>query len=142
MIAQRKAEAGRALLPPRGMLIAADTVVDLNGRALGKPKSEEEALSMLLSLSGKTHYVHTGVAVLTGERLICAVDTTAVTFRAFDEREALAYVKTGEPMDKAGAYGIQGLGGALVLSIEGAYDNVVGLPRRLLDNLLCEASND
>ena len=112
------------------------------GVFVSEPKSEEEALSMLLSLSGKTHYVHTGVAVLTGERLICAVDTTAVTFRAFDEREALAYVKTGEPMDKAGAYGIQGLGGALVLSIEGAYDNVVGLPRRLLDNLLCEASND
>lgn len=138
IIAKRKAEAGRALLPSGGILIAADTVVDLDGRALGKPKDEDDALSMLLSLSGKTHFVHTGVAVLSGERLLSAVDTTAVSFCAFDEKEALAYVKTGEPMDKAGAYGIQGLGGALVDSIEGAYDNVVGLPTRLLDKLLCE----
>lgn len=141
IIAKRKAEAGRSLLPPNGILIAADTVVDRDGEALGKPKDGKEALSMLLSLSGKTHYVHTGVAVLSGERLLCGVDTTAVTFRAFDEKEALAYVKTGEPMDKAGAYGIQGLGGALVDSIEGAFDNVVGLPTRLLDRLLCEVTN-
>lgn len=141
IIAKRKAEAGRSLLPPNGILIAADTVVDRDGEALGKPKDGKEALSMLLSLSGKTHYVHTGVAVLSGERLLCGVDTTAVTFRAFDEKEALAYVKTGEPMDKAGAYGIQGLGGALVDSIEGAFDNVVGLPTRLLDKLLCEVTN-
>ncbi len=140
-IAKRKAEAGRALLPANGVLIAADTVVDLDGRALGKPRDENDALSMLLSLSGKTHLVHTGVAVLCGDRLLSATDTTAVTFRAFRREEALAYVKTKEPMDKAGAYGIQGLGGALVLSIEGAFDNVVGLPTRLLDKLLCEVTN-
>lgn len=141
IIAKRKAEAGRASLPENGILIAADTVVDLDGTALGKPKDEEDALRMLLSLSGRIHHVHTGVAVLSGGRLLCAVDTTAVTFRSFDEREARAYVGTGEPMDKAGAYGIQGLGGALVSSIEGAYDNVVGLPTRLLDKLLCEVTH-
>ncbi len=140
-IARRKAEAGRALLQKGGVLIAADTVVDLDGRTLGKPKDEADALSMLLSLAGRTHHVHTGVAVLCEGRLLCEVDTTAVSFRAFDLEEALAYVRTGEPMDKAGAYGIQGLGGALVLSIEGAYDNVVGLPTRLLDRLLCEVTN-
>ncbi len=141
MIAERKANAGRSFLPTGGLLIAADTVVDLGGLALGKPRNEADALSMLLSLSGREHRVHTGVAVLCGRRLLSETESTAVFFRRFTEEEALAYIKTGEPMDKAGAYGIQGLGGALVDHIEGAFDNVVGLPTRLLDRLLCEVTD-
>ncbi len=136
-VAERKA---RAVLPlaPDALVIAADTTVDLDGTSLGKPRSQDEALSMLLSLSGRTHKVHTGVAVAYRGRLLTATDTTAVTFRPFDRREALAYIKTGEPMDKAGAYGIQGKGGALVASTDGEFDNVVGLPCRLLSRLLAE----
>ena len=137
IVAARKA---RAVLPlaPDALIIAADTTVDLDGTSLGKPRSEAEALSMLLSLAGRTHAVHTGVAVAYRGRLLTATDTTAVTFRPFDRREALAYIATGEPMDKAGAYGIQGKGGALVAATDGEFDNVVGLPCRLLADLLRE----
>ncbi len=137
IVAERKA---RAVLPlvQDALVIAADTTVDLDGTSLGKPKSKGEALSMLLSLSGRTHAVHTGVAVAFRGRLLTATATTAVTFRAFDHREALDYIATGEPMDKAGAYGIQGKGGALVASTDGELDNVVGLPCRLLADLLTE----
>ena len=136
-VAERKA---RAVLPlaPDALVIAADTTVDLDGTSLGKPRSEAEARAMLASLSGRTHAVHTGVAVAYRGRLLTAVDTTAVTFRTLGEDEIRAYVATGEPMDKAGAYGIQGKGGALVAATDGDFDNVVGLPCRLLARLLAE----
>ena len=97
---------------------------------------------MLLSLSGREHRVHTGVAVAYRGKIYADRDTTRVFFRPFDEREARAYVATGEPIDKAGAYGIQGLGGALVDRIEGNFDTVVGLPTALTDRLLCRAAED
>ncbi len=136
--ARKKAEAVLPFTEEEAIVIASDTVVDLAGRALGKPKDEADALSMLLSLSGRTHFVHTAVTVAKRNRFLTDVDTTAVTFRAFDREEAEAYVATGEPMDKAGAYGIQGLGGALVAAIDGEFDTVVGLPCRLVDKLLRE----
>ncbi len=137
LLAARKAEAALCEVGSDAVVIAADTTVELDGRSLGKPQSEADALAMLLSLAGRTHLVHTGVSVCYRGRRLTEVATTAVTFRPFDRAEALAYIATGEPMDKAGAYGIQGLGGKLVEHIEGAFDNVVGLPTALLDRLLC-----
>ena len=137
-VARRKAEAVLAEAPEDAIVIAADTTVDLNGRSLGKPKDEADAIAMLLSLAGREHHVHTGVAIAYRGRMLAEADTTAVLFRPFDRAEAEAYVATGEPMDKAGAYGIQGKGGALVTSIRGEFDNVVGLPCRLVDRLLWE----
>lgn len=121
-----------------GLVIGADTIVVLGERILGKPVDPAEAKAFLLALSGKTHRVISGVAVVdaaTGR----AESATAVTFvrmRAFDPAEAAAYIATGEPMDKAGAYGIQGRGAVLVAEIQGDYFNVVGLPLVLLTDLL------
>lgn len=120
-------------------ILASDTLVELDGVPLGKPENEAHAKKMLLSLSGNVHRVHTGVAVIYRGHIHAARDTTAVRMRAFDAKEAEAYIATGEPMDKAGAYGIQGLGGRLVEGIDGAFDTVVGLPTKLVDELLCRA---
>ncbi len=139
LLAERKARAGLSLAPAGALLVAADTTVELDGKSYGKPCDEAEALCMLMALSGRRHFVHTGVCVAAGGRLYIAVETTAVTFRPYGEEEARAYVRTGEPMDKAGAYGIQGQGGSLVAGIEGELDNVIGLPTRALDRLLSEA---
>lgn len=117
-------------------VIAADTVVALDGKILGKPKSEEDALAMLTALSGRTHEVFTGVAVGYGDSITVRADRTAVTFRPLSREEILAYIKTGEPMDKAGAYGIQGGAGHFAVAIDGALDNVIGLPTRLLADML------
>ena len=142
LLARRKCEGGCAAVK-EGVVIGSDTLVELNGAALGKPQNEEDAVGMLMALSGKTHRVYTGVAVARVENgaVVCelsSADTTMVVFRAFDEEEARAYVATGEPMDKAGAYGIQGLGGRLVDHIEGALDNVIGFPTELVRRLLEE----
>ena len=110
------------------LVIGADTVVVRDGAALGKPKDAEDAVAMLLSLSGRDHQVCTGVTVCRGDRVLTQVEETQVTFRELTEAEVRQYVSTGEPMDKAGAYGIQGLGGLLVEGIRGDYSNVVGLP--------------
>ena len=110
------------------LVIGADTVVVRDGAALGKPKDTEDAVAMLLSLSGRDHQVCTGVTVCRGDRVLTQVEETQVTFRDLTETEVRQYVSTGEPMDKAGAYGIQGLGGLLVEGIRGDYSNVVGLP--------------
>ena len=110
------------------VIISADTIVELDGCLMGKPKDETDAFDMLKKLSGKTHNVHTAVTVLCGERHITKVVTTAVTFRDITDDEILAYVKTKEPMDKAGAYGIQGKASKFVSGIVGDYFNVVGLP--------------
>ena len=122
------------------IILAADTTVALDGVCLGKPRDTADATAMLMSLSGRTHTVYTAVSVAYRGRLLTRVEATGVRFRAFDRREAEEYVKTGEPMDKAGSYGIQGLGGRLVLGIDGEFDNVVGLPCRLVDALLSEVT--
>ncbi len=136
LLAQRKAEAVAARYPA-AIILASDTLVEIDGLPLGKPVDEADAVATLLRLSGREHRVHTGVAVIYRSHVLAERDTTRVLMRPFDEGEARAYVATGEPMDKAGAYGIQGLGGRLVECTEGAYDTVVGLPTALVDELLC-----
>nr|WP_321499837.1 Maf family protein [uncultured Dethiosulfovibrio sp.] len=113
---------------PEDMVIAADTVVVLDGAILGKPSSKDEAFEMVKSLAGRSHLVMTGVAVAQGNRVVSDVEITSVFFRDLDDDRIRAYVETREGMDKAGAYGIQGLGALLVSRIEGDYFNVVGLP--------------
>lgn len=110
------------------VIIAADTVVAADGRVLGKPHSREEAAEMLRFLSGRTHTVYTGITARQGETVFTEHEATDVLFRPLSEAEIAAYVDTGEPMDKAGAYGIQGRGCVLVEGIRGDYYNVMGLP--------------
>lgn len=119
-----------AAVKPKALVIAADTLVTAGGRLLGKPRDEEEAREMLAFLSGRRHEVYTGVALYCAaeNRKLVEYESTIVQFRPLSGREIEAYVRTGEPMDKAGAYGIQGLGAVLVERIEGCYFNVVGLP--------------
>ena len=105
-----------------------DTIVVIDGRELGKPRSEEEALGMLRLLSGRTHEVVTVLSVCKGSQLESEAVVTKVTFRTLCEEELRAYVRTGEPMDKAGSYGIQGYGAMFVSRIEGDYFSVMGLP--------------
>lgn len=110
------------------LILAADTVVALDDTVLGKPHSGEEAAAMLRSLSGRTHRVYTGFTVLSPDRAETGSECTLVTFRPLTEDEIAHYVATGEPMDKAGAYGIQGIGGQLIEGITGDFFNVMGLP--------------
>lgn len=126
-LALQKAEAV-AKNYPDCIVIGADTIVVNDNTILGKPKSEEDAVEMLCALSGRTHYVCTGVALVCGERAKSFCETTEVEFHSLTRDEIVSYVKTGEPMDKAGAYGIQGKGCVLVKQIVGDYFNVVGLP--------------
>ena len=129
-----------AVLPrhPGACVIGADTVVDLDGMVLGKPHTPENAKAYLSRLQGRTHTVYTGLAVLTPRSTRTAYETTRVTFAPLSEREIDWYVSTGEPLDKAGAYGIQGPACAFVSRIDGDYFNVIGLPVRLLYTLLRE----
>ena len=113
---------------PDALVIAADTVVAIDGKVLGKPTSPQHAIEMLTGLSGREHHVYTGFTVGLGGKLITAHEDTIVNFRHLTDREIAAYVATGEPMDKAGSYGIQGFGCVLVSGIQGDYYNVVGLP--------------
>lgn len=122
--AQAGFRAGGADLPALG----SDTAVILDGEILGKPLDEEDAVRTLLRLSGRRHQVMTGVAVAKGEHCRVEVVTTEVTFAPITERLARTYWATGEPADKAGSYGIQGLGAVFVESINGSYSAVVGLP--------------
>ncbi len=110
------------------LIIAADTVVAKDGSILGKPTDEADARRMLHMLSGASHEVLTGMAILSGEKLLLHTERTEVHFRPLDDAEIDAYIASGEPMDKAGAYGIQGIGGIFVSAIHGDYYNVVGLP--------------
>ncbi|OUN00542.1 MAG: septum formation protein Maf [Firmicutes bacterium ZCTH02-B6] len=125
---------------PRGLVIGADTIVLCQGQVLGKPKDTADAKRLLSLLSGKSHRVITGVCVIEAPSGRCAVDSacTKVTFRRLAPDEIDRYVTTGEPMDKAGAYGIQGKGALLVERIVGDYFNVVGLPLTLLARMLKE----
>lgn len=109
-------------------VIAADTIVWHEGKILGKPKNAEQAKEMLRSLSGRTHEVYTGVTVISGDTVLTEHEVSRVTFREMEESEISAYVATGEPMDKAGAYGAQGIGALFVQRIEGDFFNVMGLP--------------
>ena len=109
-------------------VIGADTVVVLDGKVLGKPKNEQDAVDMLKALSGKTHEVYTGVYLVNGGKEKGFYECTKVKFCTLSDEQISAYVATGEPMDKAGSYGIQGKGCVLVEGIEGDYFNVVGFP--------------
>lgn len=109
-------------------VIGADTVVVLDGKVLGKPKNEQDAVDMLKALSGKTHEVYTGVCVVKGSKSKDFYECTKVKFCELTDEQIKSYVATGEPMDKAGSYGIQGKGCVLVEGIEGDYFNVVGFP--------------
>lgn len=126
-LAMQKAEAV-AVQYPESTVIGADTVVVCDGKILGKPKDESDAFDMLKSLSGRIHTVCTGAAIIRGSETKNFCEVTEVEFHELTDDEIRAYVKTGEPMDKAGAYGIQGKGCVLVKRINGDYFNVVGLP--------------
>jgi septum formation protein len=110
------------------IVVAADTLVVLDDEIFGKPRDQEDALDMLLRLSGRTHQVLTGIAVWADEKMRKALSATDVHFREISPDEALAYWQSGEPCDKAGAYAIQGRGGVFVEAISGSYSGVVGLP--------------
>lgn len=134
----RKARAAAEKAGPEDLVIAADTVVALDGKVLGKPRDREDAFAMLSALSGREHRVYTGVTVLRGEGAATGHEETAVAFRALEPGEIRGYIATGEPMDKAGAYGIQGLGALLVSGIRGDYCSVVGLPVFRLGRMLAD----
>jgi len=127
-ISREKAAACATFEPADAIIIAADTVVALDHAVLGKPHSEKEAREMLTALSGKAHQVYTGFTVRQGGTAVTQSECTDVRFRPLSREEIDAYVATGEPMDKAGAYGIQGMGALLVDAIQGDYFNVMGLP--------------
>lgn len=123
-------------------VIAADTVVVLDGKILGKPKDAADAVRMLTELSGRTHKVLTGVAVSFDGTQLAEVCETEVIFRTLTAAEIADYVATGEPLDKAGAYGIQGRGAVFVEKINGCYNNVVGLPLTRLHLMLAKLGVD
>ncbi len=130
-LARLKAEAA---MTDGGLVIGCDTLVVHRGAILGKPRDQAEAVQMVCRLQGEDHIVYTGVALAADGRVESAVEATRVWFRSLDPLECEEYVATGEPMDKAGAYGIQGFGAAIVERIEGDYFNVMGLPiQRLLE---------
>ena len=132
-LAREKARRGAS---PRAISLGFDTLVSHQGEILGKPATEDDACRMLVGLAGEEHEVFTGVAAATPERIESVVERTRVRFRPFSREEAAAYVSTGEPMDKAGAYGIQGAGAALVASVEGDFFNVMGFPIQGFQSLL------
>ena len=121
------------------MIISSDTLVEIDGVPLGKPYTKENAIKMLNLLSGKAHNVHTGVAIHYKDRVFSGVASSQVVFKNLTEKEIVDYVNSGEPMDKAGAYAIQGLGGELVSGYVGDFDTIVGLSTRLTLNLIEEA---
>lgn len=134
-VARAKAEAV-ARIAPDALVIAADTAVAVEGTVLQKPSDASDARRMLQLLSGRTHQVVTGVAVCTGKQSLSGVETTEVDFAPLTDEQICAYVATGEPMDKAGAYGIQGRASIFISGIRGCYFNVVGLPLFRLNRLL------
>lgn len=125
---------------PNACVLGADTIVVLDHHIFGKPRDNEGALAMLTSLQGKTHQVITGFALIAKKRTMIEVATvtTSVTFGTYCDAVLRSYVQTGEPMDKAGAYGIQGIGGLLVQEISGSYSNVVGLPLQAVVQILLQ----
>lgn len=132
------ATAKAVLKKKNAIIISADTVVTLDGEILGKPIDEEDAFCMLKSLSGREHSVYTGYCVMriSDGKAVCSRARTRVRFKKLSDEKIRAYIKSGEPMDKAGAYGIQGLGSLLTDGIDGDYFNVVGLPISMLADTL------
>ena len=139
LLSSRKAQAVRELFPSRWIL-AADTLVELEGTVLGKPAGPEEAAAMLRRLSGHTHQVYTGVTVINpaGE-LFTDSDRSDVTFGNIPEAEIAAYVRSGEPLDKAGAYAIQGRASLWISHMAGSYSSVIGLPLFIVRKLLLQS---
>ena len=141
-LAREKAEAvfrdlsSKESAPPQVVVVGADTTVTLDNHILGKPSDPSDAARMLRLLSGRTHRVITGVAVVTATRTEVAAEVTGVTFLTLSDKEIESYIATGEPMDKAGAYAIQGRAARWIPRIEGCYFNVVGLPISLVSCLL------
>ena len=135
-ISQEKADPAATLCTAEEIVITADTMVFLDDQRLGKPADEADALRMLTALQGRRHTVCTGVTVRQGSRAVTGSEETEVIFRPASQRELLAYIATGEPMDKAGAYGIQGKGALLVEGIRGDFFNVMGLPLLRLSRML------
>ena len=142
ILARRKGAAVAEGLSPEALVISSDTLVELSGEALGKPASAEDAVRMLLSLSGAVHNVHTGVAVHYRGRCYSGVSSSEVEFKSMSEAEAVEYVMTGEPMDKAGSYAIQGIGRKFVKEFRGEFDSIVGLSASLTKRLMKEALSD
>ncbi|MCK9923660.1 Maf family protein [Frankia sp. AgPm24] len=141
-LAERKARAVAALRPDR-IILGSDTVIDLDGRVLGKPESPDHALAMLRDLRGRTHRVVTAVFVLdpATDTSHAGVAITMVTMRDVSDAELTAYIATGEPMDAAGAYTIQGGAAAFVIGVEGDLDTVIGLPTALVRTLLAATTD-
>ena len=135
-LARGKASALAGQVNRDAVIIGSDTIVVVDGLVLGKPADAADAMRMLRMLSGRSHTVLTAVAVARGARLESAVERVSVSFRAIDDDEIAAYIATREPMDKAGAYGIQGYGATIVSRIEGDYFAVMGLALNLLVRLL------
>lgn len=127
-LAQDKAQAGVRQAPQARPVLGADTIVVLNGQVMEKPRDEAHAAEMLALLSGKQHQVMTAVAIADRHDVLCQLVVTDVTFRNLSQQDIHDYIATGEPMDKAGAYGIQGKGGCFVRTITGSYHAVMGLP--------------
>ncbi len=136
LLALKKGRAVADVSSPECLVISSDTLVELDGVALGKPVSESDAFDMLRALSGRAHNVHTGVAVHYRGKVRSGVATSAVYFRELTDKEILDYIATGEPTDKAGSYGIQGLGGAFVSRYEGDFDTIMGLSLTLTRSLI------
>ena len=135
-ISREKSDAAALLCREDELIITADTMVFLREKRLGKPRDEGEALEMLTMLAGERHTVCTGVTVRRGTKISTRAQKTDVYFRPATEKELRAYIRTGEPMDKAGAYGVQGKGALLVERIDGDFFNVMGLPVGLLADML------
>jgi len=135
-LSKEKAEEVSKNCSPSDIIIAADTIVVLDGEVLGKPCDESEAFRMLTLLSGREHEVFTGVTIIQGGSVFSEFEKTLVRFREISKREIDAYIQTGEPMDKAGSYGAQGIGSLFIEGIEGDFFNVMGLPLCRLSRML------
>ena len=138
ILAVRKGEAVAKLHDRECLVISSDTLVELDGAALGKPRDISDAAAMLKKLSSNTHNVHTGVAVHYNGRVLSGVATSTVHFKKLSDSEIEEYVAGGEPMDKAGAYGIQGEGGKFVCGYDGDFDTIMGLSIKLTKRLIEE----
>ena len=137
-ISRVKAVAAKKLVSAEDIVITADTMVFLDEHRLGKPTDEADALRMLTALQGRSHTVCTGVTVMQGDHILTESEPTRVYFREASEAELRGYIATGDPMDKAGAYGVQSLGALLVERIDGDFFNVMGLPVLRLSRMLRE----
>lgn len=140
--AASKAQAVASKLETSAAVLGADTVVALDGKIFGKPLDEADAARMLRALSGKKHEVYTGLAFVVNGETYTAAEGTLVEFRELTDEEIAEYIATGEPMDKAGAYAVQGFAAKFIPCIEGSFSNVVGLPLAAVDSLARKAGAD